>query len=155
MDASNSNTSANNNTNNNDFTSWAGWIGAGTTQRGGTAATGAAARRALIKARVKCRDAGLLGRSFPGEAFVRLDPDGAGRVSRLAFKQALREMGFALVDESPPDKESGGRPKGLEWENLTQHRQQVSTAMISSYWQMGGSIPSHRQLSDEVGSGGS
>lgn len=40
-----------------------------------------------------------MGRSFPGESFARLDPEGGGRVSRLAFKRALREIGFALVDE--------------------------------------------------------
>lgn len=95
---------------------WASWIGIdvginGTGKgRGGpyNASGCAAARRALLKARVKCRDAGLLGRSFPGEAFSKLDPEGAGRLSRLAFKRGLREMGFALVDESPEGDGSGG-----------------------------------------------
>lgn len=80
---------------------WVGWIFPGYGDGG------AAARRALIKARVKCRDAGLLGRSFPGQAFARLDPEGAGRVSRLAFMRALREMGFALVDEEPEGTKLG------------------------------------------------
>lgn len=73
---------------------------------------GPAARRALVKVRVKCRDAGLLGRSFPGEAFSRLDPEGGGRVSRPAFKQALREMGFALVDEAPASEIDKGTLRG-------------------------------------------
>ena len=77
---------------------WASWMSAARPGDGGVAA-----RRALVKARVKCRDAGLLGRSFPGEAFSRLDPEGGGRVSRPAFKRALREMGFALVDEPAPE----------------------------------------------------
>lgn len=73
---------------------------------------GAAARRALVKVRVKCRDAGLLGRSFPGEAFARRDPEGGGRVSRPAFKQALREMGFALVDEALTTENDRGLLRG-------------------------------------------
>lgn len=81
---------------------WASWVGVARPGDGGPAA-----RRALVKARVKCRDAGLLGRSFPGEAFARLDPEGAGRVSRPAFKRALREMGFALVDEAPENNSEG------------------------------------------------
>ena len=90
---------------------WASWMGAARPGDGG-----AAARRALVKARVKCRDAGLLGRSFPGEAFSRLDPEGAGRVSRPAFKRALREMGFALVDESAP--EGSNREEALANSNV-------------------------------------
>lgn len=61
---------------------------------------GAAGWRALMKVRVKCREAGLLGRPFPGEAFAKLDLANSGRVTRLSFKHALRDMGFALVDES-------------------------------------------------------
>lgn len=81
---------------------WVSWMGAARPGDGG-----AAARRALVKARIKCRDAGLLGRCFPGEAFSRLDPEGGGRVSRPAFKRALREMGFALVDEAPEGNGAG------------------------------------------------
>lgn len=77
------------------FGGWASWVGVGHGDGG------AAARRAVVKARIKFRDAGLLGRPFPGEAFARLDPEGGGRVSRLVFKRALREIGFALVDEAP------------------------------------------------------
>lgn len=97
---------------------WDSWVGAGQSGDGG-----AAVRRALVKARVKCRDAGLLGRSFPGEAFARLDPEGAGRLGRPAFKRGLREMGFALVDEVPEQNREeilGGdaqrRASEREWE---------------------------------------
>lgn len=84
------------------YSDWVSWVGAARPGDGG-----AAARRALVKARVKCRDAGLLGRSFPGEVFAKLDPEGAGRVGRPAFKRALREMGFALVDEAPENNSEG------------------------------------------------
>lgn len=87
---------------------WVDWVGAVARPGDG----GAAARRALVKARAKCRDAGLLGRSFPGEAFSRLDPEGGGKVTRPAFKRALREMGFALVDEAPERGGDGGTGGG-------------------------------------------
>lgn len=92
---------------------WSSWVGVARPGDGGPAA-----RRALVKARVKCRDAGLLGRSFPGEAFSRLDPEGAGRVSRPAFKRALREMGFALVDETPEDNSEGLVGGDEQWRML-------------------------------------
>lgn len=83
---------------------WVNWVSAVARPGDG----GAPARRALVKARAKCRDAGLLGRSFPEEAFSRLDPEGGGKVTRPAFKRALREMGFALVDEAPERGGEGG-----------------------------------------------
>ncbi|CAB1116161.1 unnamed protein product [Ectocarpus sp. CCAP 1310/34] len=89
---------------------WVSWIGAVRPGDGG-----AAARRALVKARVKCRDAGLLGRSFPGEVFAKLDPEGAGRVGRPAFKRGLREMGFALVDEAPESNSEGLLGGDQQW----------------------------------------
>ncbi|CAM9773902.1 unnamed protein product [Scytosiphon promiscuus] len=92
---------------------WASWVGVARPGDGGPAA-----RRALVKARVKCRDAGLLGRSFPGEAFSRLDPEGAGRVGRPAFKRALREMGFALVDEAPESNCEGLLGGDKQWRVL-------------------------------------
>ncbi|CAM9771908.1 unnamed protein product, partial [Ectocarpus sp. 6 AP-2014] len=92
---------------------WVSWIGAVRPGDGG-----AAARRALVKARVKCRDAGLLGRSFPGEVFAKLDPEGAGRVGRPAFKRALREMGFALVDEAPESNSEGLLGGDQQWRAL-------------------------------------
>lgn len=100
------------------YSDWAGWVGAARPGDGG-----AAARRALVKARVKCRDAGLLGRSFPGEVFARLDPEGAGRVGRPAFKRALREMGFALVDEAPENNSEGLLGGDAEWRASKQARE--------------------------------
>lgn len=82
---------------------WASWVGAARPGDGG-----APARCAIVKARIKCRDAGLLGRTFPGEAFAKLDPEGSGRISRPAFKRALREMGFALIDEAPESNDLAG-----------------------------------------------
>lgn len=102
------------------YSDWASWVGAARPGDGG-----AAARRALVKARVKCRDAGLLGRSFPGEVFARLDPEGAGRVGRPAFKRALREMGFALVDEAPENSSQGLLGGDAEWSALEQEREAV------------------------------
>lgn len=99
---------------------WATWVGAARPGDGG-----AAARRALVKARVKCRDAGLLGRPFPGEVFARLDPEGAGLVGRPAFKRALREMGFALVDEAPENNSEGLLGGDAEWRALKKERQVV------------------------------
>lgn len=87
---------------------WVDWVGAVARPGDG----GAPARRALVKARAKCRDAGLLGRSFPGEAFSRLDPEGGGKVTRPSFKRALREMGFALVDGAPDRGGDGGAGGG-------------------------------------------
>lgn len=100
------------------YSDWASWVGASRSGDGG-----AAARRALVKARVKCRDAGLLGRSFPGEVFARLDPEGAGRVGRPAFKRALREMGFALVDEAPENNSEGLLGGDAEWSALVKERE--------------------------------
>ena len=99
---------------------WVGWIG--TVGRPGDG--GAPARRALVKARAKCRDAGLLGRSFPGEAFARLDPEGGGRVPRPAFKRALREMGFALVDEAPKGDIGRDEAMPLGWQREPQEHEQ-------------------------------
>lgn len=97
------------------FHGWASWIGV--VHDGG----GAAARRAVVKARVKFREAALLGRPFPGEAFARLDPEGGGRISRLDFMRGLREIGFTLVDEMPEshvqqprtDSPGNARPESL------------------------------------------
>ena len=100
------------------YSDWASWVGAARPGDGG-----AAARRALVKARVKCRDAGLLGRPFPGEVFARLDPEGAGRVGRPAFKRALREMGFALVDEAPEHNSEGLLGGDAEWRASEKERE--------------------------------
>lgn len=100
------------------YSDWASWVGAARPGDGG-----AAARRALVKTRVKCRDAGLLGRPFPGEVFARLDPEGAGRVGRPAFKRALREMGFALVDEAPENNNEGLLGGDSEWRALEKGRE--------------------------------
>lgn len=101
---------------------WEGWLGAARPGDGGVAA-----RRALVKARIKCRDAGLLGRSFPGEAFARLDPEGSGRVSRPAFKRALREMGFALVDEAAETSNHAGLLCGNEQWHASKEGQERSS----------------------------
>lgn len=100
------------------YSDWASWVGAARPGDGG-----AAARRALVKARVKCRDAGLLGRPFPGEVFARLDPEGAERVGRPAFKRALREMGFALVDEAPEYNSEGLLGGDAEWRASQKERE--------------------------------
>eukprot|EP00752_Nemacystus_decipiens_P007715 g6898.t1 len=100
------------------YSDWASWVGAARPGDGGVAA-----RRALVKARVKCRDAGLLGRPFPGEVFARLDPEGAGRVGRPVFKRALREMGFALVDEAPEHNRDGLLGGDAEWRALKKERE--------------------------------
>lgn len=102
---------------NSDGDRWSTWVGVPQPGDGGVAA-----RRALIKARIKCRDAGLLGRPFPGEAFARLDPEGAGRVPRPSFKRALREMGFALVDETPEKNREGLLGGDAQWSDTKKER---------------------------------
>jgi hypothetical protein len=57
---------------------------------------------------------------YPSEPFEKSDPARTGRVTRLQFKSALRDIGFVLVDEPLPDSSShtGTNKQGKYFTNI-------------------------------------